>query len=100
VHPQRVHPRFGMTPNEFEQRLILELGARDHVLIRFDKKLKLLTSPHPQGKSTRDVDRRRGVFVDGMYYWNEKLAKAKVEEVAEVRCEMWCGRRITLLGRR
>ncbi len=93
VHSKRVHPRFGMTPGEYEKRLLLECGAREHVLVRYDKTLKLLTSPH-SGKATREVDRRKGVFVDGRFYWNDKLAQATQGEAVEVRCEMWCARAV------
>lgn len=93
VHPNRIHPRFGISPVEYEKRLILECGAREHVIVRFDQTLKLLTSPH-SGKATRAVDRKRGVEVDGMWYWHDKLALAKPGEPAEVRVELWRARAV------
>ena len=69
----------------------LELGARSFVMVRYDALFRLLTSPHA-GTPTRNVDRRRGVFVDGVYYWNDRLAQARPGEKAEVRREMWCAR--------
>lgn len=92
IHPSRVHPRFGVSPNDRENRLIVELGSRDHVIVRYDEHFRLLTAPHSGNKPTRVVDRQRGVFVDGMHYWHECLAKAKPREEAEVRVEMWCAR--------
>jgi hypothetical protein len=55
-----------------------------------DTVFKLLTSPHPKVKPTRELDRRKGVYVDGTYYWNDKFASStrKLEQV-EVRIELW-----------
>ena len=92
IHPAREHPRFGVSPNDRERRLLVELGSRDHVIVRYDETFRLLTAPHSGNKPTRVVDRQRGVFVDGMHYWHECLAKAKPNEEVEVRVEMWCAR--------
>ena len=91
VHAKRVHPRFGISPNDDEKRLIHECGSRGHIIVRFDETLKLLTAPH-SGKATRQVDRQRGVFVDGYHYWHDKLAQAKPGETAVVRVELWRAR--------
>lgn len=91
VHPQRIHQRFGMAPSAYEKRLVLECGAREHVLVRYDSMLRLLTAPH-SGKPTRQIDRRRGVFVDGYWYWHDKLAQARNNELAVVRVELWRAR--------
>lgn len=91
-HPGREHPRFGISPNDRERRLLVELGSRDHVIVRYDETFRLLTAPHSGSKPMRVVDRQRGVFVDGMHYWHECLAKAKPKEDVEVRVEMWCAR--------
>lgn len=93
VHANRVHPRFGVPPKKQEQRLIIELGAREHIIVRYDNLFKLLTAPH-SGSPTRRIDPQRGVYVDGCFYWNEKLAKAEKGECAEVRVEMWCARAV------
>jgi len=91
VHAKRIHPRLGMSPNDYEKRLLLECGTREHVIVRFDETLKLLTAPH-SGKATRAIDRQRGVYVDGFYYWHDKLALAKPGETAVVRVELWRAR--------
>lgn len=89
IHAKRIHPRFGMTPVEFEKQRLLETGAREHVLVNYDPSFMLLTSPH-SGSTTRSIDRQRGVFVDGMYYWNDELAQMKPRgESVEVRVETW-----------
>lgn len=89
VQTKRVHPRFGMTPSDWERRLLLEFGARAHRLVRFDPLFKLLTSPHTK-QPTRILDRRKGVFVDGRFYWNDRFAtSARKTELVEVRVELW-----------
>ena len=89
VQAKRVHPRFGMTPDAWERRLLLEFGARAHRIVRFDPLFKLLTSPHAK-QATRRLDRRKGVFVDGVYYWNDKFgASTRKTEMVEVRVELW-----------
>lgn len=98
VHAKRIHPRFGMSPIDWEKRLLLECGARAHVIVRFDETFKLLTSPH-SGQATRKIDRQRGVYVDGFYYWHDKLALAKPGETAVVRVELWRARIVYVLFR-
>lgn len=93
VMPARMHPRLGMTPDAFERKCILEMGAREHLMVRYDMPFKLLTAPNPT-TPTRSVDRQRGVFVDGIYYWNDRLGNAKAGEVVEVRVEPWNARLI------
>ena len=89
VHAKRIHPRFGISPVDKEKQMLLEYGAREHVVVRLDQTFKLLTSPEPRTAS-RKVDRQRGVFVDGLFYWHNKLALAKKGEECEVRVELWC----------
>lgn len=98
VHAKRIHPRFGTSPVDYEKRLMLECGARAHVIVRFDETFKLLTSPH-SGQATRKIDRQRGVYVDGFYYWHDKLALAKPGETAVVRVELWRARIVYVLFR-
>jgi putative transposase len=93
-HPTRIHPRFGISPREYEERLNHTCGARSFILVRYDATFKLLTSPHPKSSPTRKIDRRKGVFVDGMFYWNDCFAGVKPNERVEVRREMWCARMI------
>lgn len=89
IHPNRPHARFGgKSPNDHEMSSILEHGAREHLMVRFDTTLKLMTAPH-SGTGTRVVDRMRGVFVDGHWYWHPALGHAKKKETAEVRVELW-----------
>ena len=89
VHAKRKHPRFGISPVDYEKRMVLEYGAREHVIVRLDQTFKLLTSPEPR-TSTRVIDRQRGIFVDGLFYWHDRLAFAKKGERCEVRVELWC----------
>lgn len=88
IQPNRVHPRFGIAPNEFEKHLLLQYGAREHLTVRYDQKFKLLTASH-SGSAYRKVDRIRGVYVDGMYYWHDRLAHTAKSATVEVRVELW-----------
>lgn len=88
VHCKRIHPRFGMSPDDQEKRQLLEYGSRSHVVVRYDQTLKLLTAPHC-GPATRVIDRKRGVYADGMWYWHDRLALAEKGEECEVRTELW-----------
>lgn len=89
VQAKRIHPRFGVTPLDWERRLLLEYGSRSHRFVRVDSMFKLLTSPKVDG-ATRILDRRRGVFVDGHYYWNDAFAAStKRTDKVEVRTEIW-----------
>jgi putative transposase len=76
LHPSRIHPRFGISPNDFEKQLVMQMGARRHMTVRFDQMLLLLTAPEAQG-GTRVVDPVRGVFVDGVYHWHPAMEKLK-----------------------
>ncbi|QJW85565.1 DDE-type integrase/transposase/recombinase [Ramlibacter terrae] len=88
VHCKRIHPRFGMSPDDREKRQLPEYGSRSHVVVRYDQTLKLLTAPHC-GPATRVIDRKRGVYADGMWYWHDRLALAEKGEECEVRTELW-----------
>lgn len=90
VHAKRIHPALGMSPHEYGNKLLIEFGARRHRYVRFDEQFKLLTSPHPKASPVRILDRRKGVFVDGIHYWNDKFASStKKEEKVAVRVELW-----------
>jgi putative transposase len=92
IYMNRVHPRLGVSPAAFKARQLHELGRRSHIVVRYDDSFRLLTASHPVQKPCRDLDRQRGVFVNGMWYWHGHLAKAKPKEQAEVRLERWCAR--------
>ena len=91
IYPMRIHPRFGISPYEKEMSMIRGFGSREHTFIRYDNLFKLLTAPH-SGSPTRMMDGIRGLFVDGIYYWNDKFALARAKEQVEVRVEPWCAR--------
>lgn len=88
VHAKRVHPRFGVSPDEREKQMLLEFGAREHRFVTFSPLFKLLTSPW-SGRETRKVDPLRGVFVDGILYWNDRLRNCAPKSFVQVRVEHW-----------
>lgn len=84
----RINSALGMSCKEYEQVLNREFGDRaPHRAIAYDGLFKLLSSPYPKYAAPRKVDRRRGVFVDGSWYWHPDFAEAKTREVAEARIE-------------
>jgi putative transposase len=88
VRPARVHPTLGMTPDQFEEKRVAETGSRDHTLIRFDENIMLMTCPHAR-RPFHKVDRRRGIWVDGTYYWHQDLSRVRAGCKVEVRVEPW-----------
>jgi putative transposase len=88
VRANRIAPALGVTPNEFEARRIAETGSRDHVLVRLDENIMLLTAPNTR-KVFRAVDKRRGVYVDGGYHWHPELSALPKGIKVEVRVEPW-----------
>lgn len=88
IRPERIHPAIGMTPNQFEQSRYAQTGERAHTLIRFDENLMLMTCPHAKIPFHK-VDKRRGVWTDGMYYWHPDMVTVRKGEKVEVRIEPW-----------
>lgn len=88
LHPSRTHPRFGMSPNDMEKQMAMRMGARNHLLVRYDQTVRLLTCPTPKLKGY-SVDKSRGVFVDGMFHWHPLMKDAKRAERVRVRLEPW-----------
>lgn len=88
LQPSRIHPRFGISPDDYEKQLVLGMGSRKHMMVRYDQTLQLLTAPEAHG-GNRVVDPIRGVFVDGVYHWHPALAKFKRGTVLPVRLEPW-----------
>ena len=88
LRPERIHPALGMTPNQFEAMRLNDTGNRDHTLIRFDENIMLLTCPHAK-RPFHSIDRRRGIWVGGMYFWHSAMAITPKKAKVEVRVEPW-----------
>jgi putative transposase len=88
THASRIHPRFGVSANEMEKQLNLQMGARDHLLVRNDALFRLLTAIEGT-PSTRVVDPIRGVMVDGVYHWSDRFKGLKRGTTVKVRLEAW-----------
>lgn len=87
-HPNRVHADLGMSPNDYEEKRMLDTGMREHVIYQLDENMMLLTSPYPQRRPKRKVVSGRGVNVYGIYYRHPSMANATGKSV-EVRVEWW-----------
>lgn len=89
--PDQIAPALGMTPNEFEQQRLQETGSREHLLVRYDENLMLMTCPHAK-KRLHSVCQRRGVWVAGMWYQHPELKGLGKGAKVEVRIEPWLHR--------
>jgi hypothetical protein len=89
IRDTRIHPTLGSTPREYEAMRMLETGQREHVLVKFDENIMLLTCPHTR-RIKHKIDRQRGVWADNRYYWHDEFRTAKKDELVEVRVEPWC----------
>jgi len=88
IRANRIAPALGVTPNEYEQRRLAETGNRNHLLVQLDENMMLLTSPAPK-QAFRRIHPRRGVFVDGAWYWHPDLAHVRKRSSVPVRVEPW-----------
>lgn len=88
IRNNRIHPSLGSKPCDYENMRLLETGTRDHMLVKFDQNLMLMTSPHTKHMFHK-IDRTRGVWADNMYYWHDNFRTAKAGEKVEVRIEPW-----------
>jgi transposase InsO family protein len=82
----RICAALGVTPAEYEAQRKREAGAREHVVIRYDETLMLLTSPYAK-RPMHIVCPRRGVWVDGMWYAHSDLRGLPRGTKVEVRVE-------------
>jgi putative transposase len=86
----RIHPTLGKTPTEFEAERLMQTGSREHMFVRFDENLMLMTCPHTK-KPHHNVDRRRGIWANSQWYWNTEMSALKDKTSLEVRQEPWNG---------
>ena len=87
----RVSAALGMTPAQYEAQRKSETGAREHVVVRYDETLMLLTSPFAS-RPMHMVCPRRGVWVDGMWYAHSDLRGLPRRTKVEVRIEPFAAR--------
>jgi len=88
IRDARVHSTLGVSPDEYEKQRIRETGQRSHCVVPFDENLMLATCPHTK-KRFHKIDRQRGVWADGQFYWHEAFRDVRVNEQVEVRYEPW-----------
>jgi putative transposase len=83
-----VDPRVGLVPASYEQLRYEATGHRQWSRVEFDQNLLLATCAHPRRSWTREIDKQRGVFVDGSWHWAAAFAAATAK-TAEIRVEPW-----------
>jgi hypothetical protein len=88
IKNSRTHPTLGLSPNDYENDRIKETGEREHVIVKYDENLMLMTCPHTKRKIHK-IDLIRGVWADNRYYWHDEFRLADKGEEVEVRIEPW-----------
>jgi putative transposase len=88
IRDTRPHPSLGLSARDYETMRMNETGLREHILVKFDQNLLLMTSPHT-AREFHVIDRQRGVWADNAYCWHDDFKTAKKREKAEVRVEPW-----------
>jgi hypothetical protein len=88
IRDSRPHPTLGMSASDYEAKRIRECGVREHVSVKYDEDLLLLTCPFAKRKNHR-VDPQRGVWADFTYYWHPSFRAMKRGTVVSVRVERW-----------
>ncbi len=84
------HPAHGNTPDEYFKRRLTETGERQHRLVRFDDLFRIETCPPPYDRPTRVVDRKRGIKIRNLYFWNEVFLRPDLNnKELEVRMDPW-----------
>ncbi|WP_429485818.1 hypothetical protein [Paraburkholderia youngii] len=88
VRPNVVHARLGVSPLEYENIRMQEIGERKHLAVSFDENLLLMTSSFPP-RHLHKVRLHRGIWETGDYYWHPDMASLG-GHLLEVRVEEWC----------
>jgi hypothetical protein len=88
IRDSRPHPTLGMSASDYEAKRFRECGVREHVSVKYDEDLLLLTCPFAKRPSHR-VDTKRGVWADFTYYWHDSFRAMKPGTVVRVRVERW-----------
>ncbi|KQP18761.1 hypothetical protein ASF45_26430 [Pseudorhodoferax sp. Leaf265] len=91
IRPNEVSPALGMTPRDYEAMRMQETGTREHMLVRYDENLMLMTSPHPHRRLHR-LDPQRGVWVGGLWFNHSDFRGLPEKSKLEVRVEPWLHR--------
>ena len=87
VRPADVHPTLGITPLEYEQMQLQDMGERKHLAINFDENLLLMTSSFPS-QHFHKIYPGRGIWDNGGYYWHSDMSALGGKKL-EIRLEDW-----------
>ena len=84
-----VHPELQMTPREFYERRVREMGLPANRELQLNREFRILTSPYPRRRLHR-LDPGRGIRVDDHYFRNDALRTAPMPpRQYEVRVDPW-----------
>lgn len=84
------HPALDESPRDAYLRGLRESGARPQRQILFNRDFLIATCPPVDRSGMREVDRQRGVKVNGRLYWNETFKSAHLGgQSLSVRYDPW-----------
>lgn len=90
LYGTEIHPAHGAEPIEHFHIRMVETGMRCHRLVNFDERFRIETCPAPKDKETRTVDGQRGVKINHIWYWSDKLRTPDQHGTAiDVRVDPW-----------
>lgn len=89
-YDQERHPALDCSPREASQRGHKECGARPQRQISYNRDFLIATCPPVDRAGIRQVDRQRGVKVNGDFYWNPEFRNPRLAgERWPVRYDPW-----------
>jgi putative transposase len=92
------HPAHGETPVEHLDKRLRETGLRRRRLVVYNQVFMIESCPSPVDSPTRIVDRQRGVRVNHVWYFSEKLRRPGLDgKDVEVRIDPWDIRQVFVL---
>jgi putative transposase len=89
IRPNAIHQEFGVTLVEFERAKMLEHGDRSEFNLQaLNEDIMIATAPHTP-RPFHKVCQRRGVEVNGRWFWHPAMRTLKKGLRVETKIEMW-----------
>jgi putative transposase len=81
VYDTEDHPSLGQSPSEAFAQGMIQGGNRNHRLIPYDDKFKILTLPTTSSGKAK-IQQSRGVKINSIYYWSNLFRNPEVENTS------------------
>lgn len=90
IYGRQIHPAHGESPIEHFDRRLKETGERCHRMVEFNRLFLIETCPAASGQGTREVDGKRGIKVDHIWYQTDQFkTQALDSKKLDVRVDPW-----------